>query len=84
MKERRVRVVHVIVDEENQAEEFWTALRQRSEFKRLVDVLEALNEAYVTMRLAKKFHAVCQTLPGWNSGPGYTRRPLVFLGLNGR
>jgi hypothetical protein len=79
MKERQVRVV---VDEENQGEEFWNAFDQRPEFNKLADALESFGEAYVPMPLAKKFHAVCRTLPGWNSGPEYARHPLLFFGLN--
>lgn len=62
------------VDEENHADEWWTALQEC--YPIIGDHLIDHDHAVVSLEVL----AALQGLPGWHGGPAYAPTPLIDLG----
>jgi hypothetical protein len=79
------KAVTVIVDRENNGEEFWEAARSLAERSptsrvgRLIRALDNAEEVDMTKAESEELLAALSALPGWNDGPEYAPHPVHVL-----
>lgn len=67
----------IIVDYENNAEDWWTAAREAFVFEEPIRALAKDGEVIVDQEQADQFLSWARSLPGWNGGPKHAPHPLL-------
>lgn len=70
----------VRVDEENNAETWWTAARASTDAPEAIRPILSTGASRVVVPYAEDatVRAWCEALPGWNDGPAHAPHPLVL------
>lgn len=77
-------MIEVIIDTENNAEDWWREARDRAielppVIRWYIDSIWPTEQAMLLSdNEAGYFQDWCKSLPGWNDGPPYAPTPLIF------
>lgn len=69
--------MRIVVDEENNAEEFWEHVRSSKDVPD--EIFGLLDTIVVSDERAKEIEAWCETAPGYDTGPWYAKWAVVFV-----